>query len=86
VLVEVVHRLVAEGVAVLVVEQNLRAAVRLAHRQLVMVSGRIEAEFTGDELLDRPELQRRYLGVGSAAAVGVTTSQHNSRNNTGEDT
>jgi branched-chain amino acid transport system ATP-binding protein len=75
VLVEVVHRLVAEGVAVLVVEQNLRAAVRLAHRQLVMVSGRIEAEFTGDELLDRPELQRRYLGVGSAAAI-ATGTQH----------
>jgi branched-chain amino acid transport system ATP-binding protein len=83
VLVEVVHRLVAEGVAVLVVEQNLRAAVRLANRQLVMVSGRIEAEFTGDELLDRPELQRRYLGVGSAAApAGITTSQHDN----GEDT
>jgi branched-chain amino acid transport system ATP-binding protein len=75
VLVEVVHRLVAEGVAVLVVEQNLRAAVRLAHRQLVMVSCLIEAEFTGDELLDRPELQRRYLGVGSAAAI-ATGTQH----------
>jgi len=64
VLVDVVHRLVGEGVAVLVVEQNLRAAVRMAGRQLVMVSGRLEAEFTGDELLDRPDLQSRYLGVG----------------------
>ncbi|WP_043630811.1 ABC transporter ATP-binding protein [Nonomuraea candida] len=68
VLVDVVHRLVSEGVAVLVVEQNLRAAVRLANRQLVMVSGRLEAEFTGEELLVRPDLQRQYLGVGSTAA------------------
>ncbi|MEO3764107.1 ABC transporter ATP-binding protein [Streptomyces sp. B8F3] len=66
VLVDVVHRLVDEGVAVLVVEQNLRAAVRMARRQLVMVSGRLEAEFTGDELLHRPDLQNRYLGVGGA--------------------
>ncbi|TDD72613.1 ABC transporter ATP-binding protein [Jiangella aurantiaca] len=77
VLVDAVHHLVAEGVAVLVVEQNLRAAVRLADRQLVMVSGRIEAEFTGDELLNRPELQRRYLGVGSTAPAGIATgNQH----------
>ena len=40
-LIEVVHQLVAEGVAVLVVEQNLRAATHMADRQLVMVSGRI---------------------------------------------
>ncbi|MCT2584493.1 ABC transporter ATP-binding protein [Actinophytocola gossypii] len=84
VLVDVVGQLVAEGVAVLVVEQNLRAAVRLANRQLVMVSGRIEAEFTGDELLDRPELQRRYLGVGSApASAGVAAG---SRHEEGERT
>ena len=66
VLVDAVGHLVSEGVAVLVVEQNLRAAVRMAPRQLVMVSGRIEAEFSGDELLTRPDLQHRYLGVGTA--------------------
>lgn len=68
VLVDAVHQMVAENVAVLVVEQNLRAAVRMAPRQLVMVSGRIEAEFGGDELLSRSDLQHRYLGVGAAAA------------------
>lgn len=65
VLVDAVHHLVTEGVAVLVVEQNLRAAVRMARRQFVMVNGRIEAEFTGDELVARPDLQHRYLGVGT---------------------
>ena len=65
-LIEVVHQLVSEGVAVLVVEQNLRAATNMADRQLVMVSGRIAAETTAAELIANPELQRRYLGVETA--------------------
>ena len=69
VLVAAVHRLVAEGTAVLVVEQNLRAASMMADRQLVMVTGRIQAETTAAELLADPELQRRYLGVGSAVEI-----------------
>ncbi len=62
-LIDAIHHLVGEGVAVLVVEQNLRAATEIADRQLVMVSGRIETETTADELANDPELQRRYLGV-----------------------
>jgi branched-chain amino acid transport system ATP-binding protein len=62
-LIDAVHRLVDEGVAVLVVEQNLRAATEIADRQLVMVSGRISAETTAGELASDPELQRRYMGV-----------------------
>ena len=70
VLVEAVHRLVAEGTAVLVVEQKLLAATAMAERQLVMVSGRIQAETTATALREDPELQRRYLGVGSAVETG----------------
>ncbi|HSK92021.1 MAG TPA: ABC transporter ATP-binding protein [Euzebyales bacterium] len=73
VLIDAVHRLVAEGVAVLVIEQNLRAATAMTERQLVMVSGRIAAETTSTELLADPDLQRRYLGVGSAVAVTATS-------------
>jgi branched-chain amino acid transport system ATP-binding protein len=62
-LIDAVHQLVREGVAVLVVEQNLRAASEIAERQLVMVSGRIEIETTARALTNDPELQRRYLGV-----------------------
>ena len=62
-LIEAVHHLVQQGVAVLIVEQNLRAATSMADRQLVMVSGRIEAETTAAELAGNPELQRQYLGV-----------------------
>lgn len=62
-LIDVVHQLVSEGVAVLVVEQNLRAATAMSARQLVMTSGRIEAELTASELLESTELQSTYLGV-----------------------
>ncbi len=62
-LISAVISLVAEGVAVLAVEQNIHAATAMADRQLAMVSGRIEAEFGADELRNNANLQRRYLGV-----------------------
>jgi branched-chain amino acid transport system ATP-binding protein len=73
-LIDIVHQLVAEGVAVLVVEQNLRAAVRMADRQLVMVSGRIQAETFAAELIANPELQQRYLGVEGVATMNRESS------------
>ena len=55
--------LVEEGMAILLVEQNLGVATAVAERQLVMVAGRIAAETTAAALVDDPEAQRRYLGV-----------------------
>lgn len=62
-LIKAVQHLVAEGSAVLIVEQNLRAATSMAERQLVMVSGRIEHETTARDLAGNTDLQRQYLGV-----------------------
>jgi branched-chain amino acid transport system ATP-binding protein len=55
--------LVEEGMAILLVEQNLGVATSIAERQLVMVSGRIAAETTASALVGDAEAQRRYLGV-----------------------
>ena len=74
-LIEVVRQLVEEGVAVLVVEQNLRAATQMANRQLVMVSGRIQTETTAAELTGDPELQRRFLGVEGAVLPSPDADQ-----------
>jgi len=68
-LIEVVHQLVKEGVGVLVIEQNLRAATKMADRQLVMVSGKIQTETTASDLIASPELQHKYLGVEAANKV-----------------
>jgi branched-chain amino acid transport system ATP-binding protein len=62
-LIETFRSLAADGLAILVVEQNLAMATAMAERQLVMVAGRIFAETTAAELVADPELQRRYLGV-----------------------
>ena len=55
--------LVDDGMAILLVEQNLGVATSVAERQLVMVAGRIAAETTAKALEVDPEAQRRYLGV-----------------------
>jgi branched-chain amino acid transport system ATP-binding protein len=62
-LIETFRRLSQEGLAMLVIEQNLAMATALADRQLVMVAGRIFAETTAAELASDPEAQRRWLGV-----------------------
>jgi branched-chain amino acid transport system ATP-binding protein len=62
-LIETFRSLAADGLAILVVEQNLAMATAMAERQLVMVAGRIFAETTAAELAADSELQRRYLGV-----------------------
>jgi branched-chain amino acid transport system ATP-binding protein len=66
--IETCHQLVGEGMGILLVEQNLGVATSVAERQLVMVSGQIAAESTAEKLRDDPDLQRRFLGVESAAA------------------
>jgi branched-chain amino acid transport system ATP-binding protein len=54
----------AQGTSVLLVEQNVAMAMRLAHRAYVLEEGRIAAEGPAAELMDRPEIQKAYLGVG----------------------
>jgi branched-chain amino acid transport system ATP-binding protein len=66
-LIETFRDLAREGLALLVVEQNLAVATSLAERQLVMVAGRIFAETTAEELANDPEAQRRWLGVETVA-------------------
>lgn len=61
--VELCRKLTAEGVRLLLVEQNLTVAAALARRLLIMVSGRIATEVTAESLLADPEAQSRYLGV-----------------------
>jgi branched-chain amino acid transport system ATP-binding protein len=62
-LVETFKKLEEEGLAILMIEQNLAMATAVAERQLVMVAGTIYAETTATELARDAELQRRFLGV-----------------------
>ena len=62
-LIETFRTLEEEGLAILLIEQNLGVATSIAERQLVMVAGRIFAETTPTRSSNDPELQRRFLGV-----------------------
>ncbi|MBL8343645.1 MAG: ABC transporter ATP-binding protein [Rubrivivax sp.] len=55
-----VHR---EGTAVLLVEQNVATAMRVADRAYVLEEGRMVAEGTPEALMQRDEIRRAYLGV-----------------------
>jgi branched-chain amino acid transport system ATP-binding protein len=50
------------GVTILLVEQNARAALRLAHRGYVMEVGQIVLQGPAQELASNPEIQSAYLG------------------------
>jgi branched-chain amino acid transport system ATP-binding protein len=60
---DAVRRINGQGVAVLLVEQNVAMAMSLSDRAYVLEEGRIVAEGEPDDLLARPEIQRAYLGV-----------------------
>jgi branched-chain amino acid transport system ATP-binding protein len=50
------------GVSVLLVEQNVRAALRLAQRAYVLETGRVVGEGSARDLLHDPHVRRAYLG------------------------
>jgi branched-chain amino acid transport system ATP-binding protein len=47
---------------VLLVEQNARAALKMAHRGYVLETGKVILEGTAAELLENKDVQRAYLG------------------------
>ncbi len=60
---EIVGALKAQGVTVLLVEQNVHQALKIADRACVIKGGRIVMEGKGADLLADPEIQKAYMGV-----------------------
>jgi branched-chain amino acid transport system ATP-binding protein len=52
-----------EGLTVMLVEQNVAASLRLAHRAYVLENGRIALEGSGAQLLVDPRVREAYLGL-----------------------
>ena len=63
---EVVRDIAARGVTILLVEQNARLALELAHRGYVMESGEISLAGKASELLHNPRVREAYLGEDAA--------------------
>jgi len=64
---EIVRTIHAEGVTVLLVEQNAKAALEIADQACVLETGRITLRGTGRELLADDRVRRAYLGETHAA-------------------
>jgi branched-chain amino acid transport system ATP-binding protein len=52
----------AQGVTIVLVEQNARMALQLANRGYILEQGRVVGQGSGDELLADVGVQRAYLG------------------------
>ncbi|WP_323030163.1 ABC transporter ATP-binding protein [Castellaniella sp.] len=59
---DIVERITAGGMTVLLVEQNVFQTLKLADRGYVLENGTIVLEGTGAELLNNPHIKRAYLG------------------------
>jgi branched-chain amino acid transport system ATP-binding protein len=59
----VIEEINAEGVTVLLVEQNAKQALGLAHQAYVLETGEVTRSGPGAELLADPSIQDAYLGV-----------------------
>lgn len=52
----------AQGTTILLVEQNARMALSIAHRAYVMETGNIVLSGSGEELAKSEQIQKAYLG------------------------
>jgi len=59
---ETLRAIAAEGVTLLLVEQNAKLALELCHRGYVMDSGSIALADTASALLTNPQVRQAYLG------------------------
>jgi len=59
---QTIHEIAAQGMSILLVEQNARLALQAAHRGYVMESGLITLSGASMELLGSDAVQRAYLG------------------------
>ena len=59
-LIQTLHR---QGVTILLVEQNIHQALKVADYAFVLKTGALAMQGTGAELLADPEIQKAYMGV-----------------------
>ena len=66
----IIRTLNAEGITILLIEQNANAALRAAGTGYVLETGRITLSGTGQELLENAQVREAYLGKTREAANG----------------
>ena len=66
---KLLRQLAAQGTTVLMVEQNVKSALKMADEAIALESGRLVLHRRADELLADPNIERLFLGGAHAAAV-----------------
>ncbi len=61
---EIIAELNRQGMTILLSEQNARGALKIAHRGVVMETGRIRVADSAEALRENPMIQHAYLGAG----------------------
>jgi branched-chain amino acid transport system ATP-binding protein len=64
----------AQGIAILLAEQNARQALSIADRGYVFENGKIALSGSSKALLNSADIAERYLGMGGAAEISETAS------------
>ncbi len=59
---QIIKKIREEGTTILLIEQNAKAALKIADYGYVLETGRIVMEGTGQELLENEDVRRAYLG------------------------
>lgn len=67
---DIIETLSEEGITVLLVEQNIQAALTVAENHHIIDRGEIVYEGTSDELMNDQRVQQQYLGVTGTDALG----------------
>ena len=71
----IIRHLRDEGNTVLLVEQNARAALKIANRGYVLENGRIILEESAESLLANRDVERAYLGRDLDSEAGMDTGR-----------
>jgi len=58
-----IEKLKADGMAILLIDKDVKSLTRIADRHFVLEKGRVVWSGTSSELSASPEIQHRYLGV-----------------------
>ncbi|MCH8180018.1 MAG: ABC transporter ATP-binding protein [Proteobacteria bacterium] len=71
---KLLRKLADQGTTVLMVEQNVKSALKMADEAIALESGRLVLHKPADELLADPNLERIFLGGAHAAPATATTT------------
>lgn len=62
-ILQIIQSIAAQGIAVLLIEQNATLALQVSHRAYVLETGRISLTGVASDLIQNPQIQKAYLGL-----------------------